>query len=363
MKHLSTWQSENSAATIAMRILADKRWPENSYKELAGLGIDTGYAKMPWLGSGTLSFLSHFAFNPVEGWVREIANKYGPEELIIHFHNAWLSGSYLPIKTSRAKLHIVCTFHGINDINKLRGKNWFKFIHKGMAARLPRHNAALVSVDRMNTEVAEEIFGLKKELFKVIPNGIPQKISSTCKNIEGKKVFTLGFVGSLHESKGWRFAIDAVAQLANKNCPVKLIIAGDGPDAGTVRELAGAMGETVEYMGFLENPAERIFPLFDALVLPSVSEGLPMVILEALSNGVPVLATAVGGIPDVISDGVNGFLIERNTESIVKKIAYLAGNPLEHLKMKAKALESGRRFSIESCGQAYEELYSGLGKL
>ena len=118
----------------------------------------------------------------------------------------------------------------------------------------------------------------------------------------------LAFAGRLGPQKALGVAIDALARLDD----VTLLVAGDGPErAGLERRAAElALGARARFLGSV--PRERVLRLFrvaDACVLPSAWENLPHTVVEALAVGCPVIATAVGGVPEVVRDGENGLLV------------------------------------------------------
>jgi glycosyltransferase involved in cell wall biosynthesis len=122
---------------------------------------------------------------------------------------------------------------------------------------------------------------------------------------------TLLFVGDLIEEKGLLDLLDARSRLEDEGLDVALVAAGDGPLRSVLEERARASPTRVRALGRVAQ-AELVswYRAADALVLPSRSEGTPVSILEALSVGCPVVASRVGGIPDLFEDGVGGFLVE-----------------------------------------------------
>lgn len=132
----------------------------------------------------------------------------------------------------------------------------------------------------------------------------------------------VGYLGRLSEEKGVRYLIEAVADMQVARNPVKLLIVGDGPERLALeqqvrnRKLEGM----VVFAGF-QADTENWLSAFDSFVLPSLTEGTPMALLEAMAVGVPVIATSVGGVPKVIQDGVNGVLVPPgNSQAIVEKL-------------------------------------------
>jgi len=127
-------------------------------------------------------------------------------------------------------------------------------------------------------------------------------------------VFVFGSVGRLSIEKGHRFMISAFHKLCEKaeqNASLFLIVVGDGVEQGPLEQQATQLGirDKVYFAGFQGNPAEWM-RLLDCLVQPSLTEGTPNSVLEALCLRVPVIATAVGGVPDLIVDGGNGLLVQ-----------------------------------------------------
>jgi glycosyltransferase involved in cell wall biosynthesis len=118
----------------------------------------------------------------------------------------------------------------------------------------------------------------------------------------------LAFAGRLGPQKAVGVLLDALADARE----VTLVIAGDGPERATLERRAGelGLGSRVRFLGSV--PREEVLRLFgaaDASVLPSAWENFPHTVVEALAVGCPVIATAVGGVPEVVQDGVNGLLV------------------------------------------------------
>ena len=122
--------------------------------------------------------------------------------------------------------------------------------------------------------------------------------------------FVVGSVGRLHEVKRYDLMLRAVAELRSSRPDVHLVLVGDGPERAQLGALAGQLGLTpfVRFAGYRADP-ERYYAAFDAFALTSRSEGLPVSLLEAWAAGRAVVVTAVGGLPDVVTNGVNGILV------------------------------------------------------
>ena len=155
-------------------------------------------------------------------------------------------------------------------------------------------------------------WGLEPERVTTLPNAAPDlpplRPRDELRRELGIEGPTLGFAGRLTTAKSLDVALRALIQVPG----VALAIAGDGPDRAELEALAAELGlqERVRFLG--AQPRERVLELFhasDASLLSSSWENFPHTVVEALAAGAPVLATAVGGVPEVVRDGVNGLLV------------------------------------------------------
>ncbi|MEO7385571.1 MAG: glycosyltransferase family 4 protein [Gammaproteobacteria bacterium] len=168
----------------------------------------------------------------------------------------------------------------------------------------------------------------------------------------GASGFTLLSVGNLLEIKGHHLVIEALAELPG----VTALIAGDGPQRASLERLARARGvaDRVRLLGNL--PQEELVACYnaaDSLVLASSREGMPNVVLESLACGTPVIATAVGGIPEIIDSDSAGYLLtERSASAIAAAVRVLQASPPERVRVAAH----GARFSWEPTIQALDRV-------
>jgi glycosyltransferase involved in cell wall biosynthesis len=175
----------------------------------------------------------------------------------------------------------------------------------------------------------------------------------------------IGMVSKLWEGKGHAFLIRAFKEIKKEKPQARLVIVGEGYLMESLKTLVSQMelSDTVIFTGFIED-VPKIIATFDVAVLPSYFEGMGRVLLEAMAMEKPVVGTRVGGIPDLIEEGLNGYLVSPGNEK------ELASAILKTLSDKDLALKMGRagrkkmtdRFSAESMVRSIEGVYSELLK-
>ena len=172
----------------------------------------------------------------------------------------------------------------------------------------------------------------------VIKNAIP--IDSNF--LEIPKIYDVLFVGRLEDAKGVDVLIKAIAILKQKfNLQIKVAILGDGSKRVYLENLSKQLGvdNEIAFLG-VQKDVQSFMASSKIFVLPSRWEGLPMVILEAMANRLPIIATPVGGITEIINDGVDGILVEpENPELLADKIYLLLNNENLRLDISRKAFD------------------------
>jgi len=344
---------------VGIAVVIDSRWPARSFEQLTHFN-GYKYTHLTPRIFGTASLLYQIVSQaPLAKWVEEIYERTGAQQICIQFHNAWMSGVFLPIKTRvPCKLHVVSTFHGVNI--RLREQPVIGRIHRLLAKRLNKESVQLTSVDAANIQLANELFGIEKERFEVIHNGVSETKFMGCPYLSDKRYLTVGHVGTLSEEKGWRITADAVLSLVHEHgLPIRMIIAGKGSDEDDVRALVKNSKGVIKFQGHVASPREMVFPQLDLLSVLSRHEGLPMSIIEALAAGVPTLATDVGGIPEIIIPHKNGMLVRRDKIHLAKVIKSFIDNPAILAKMSQEARRSYKeKFDINKIIDQYHRVYT-----
>jgi glycosyltransferase involved in cell wall biosynthesis len=173
----------------------------------------------------------------------------------------------------------------------------------------------------------------------------------------------IGAAGRLSPEKGFGVLIEAAARIVPSNPSVGFLLFGDGVLREQLAGRIASLGLRDHFVltGFRDD-LDRFVPFFDVLALPSFTEGLPNVVLEAMAASVPVVATAVGGTPEVLDDGVNGYLVPAGDP------AALAGRLLDTFASEGQRRTMGLRgrqrvtrdFTFASQSSAYHSLFQQL---
>jgi glycosyltransferase involved in cell wall biosynthesis len=173
------------------------------------------------------------------------------------------------------------------------------------------------------------------------------------------------FLGRLGQRKGTYDLIAACAQVVSDVPNFKLLLAGDGDSVGVkTRAFASGVDKNVEILGWIRGAEkERLLATAGVYVLPSYHEGLPMSILEAMAVGLPILSTNIGGIPEAVTDGVEGFLIEPgDVQGLAARLARLITDKQLAAEMglaaRRKALST---FSTDVVLPKLEKIYAEFG--
>ncbi len=148
---------------------------------------------------------------------------------------------------------------------------------------------------------------------------------------------TLLFVGRLAGVKGVPILLDAVATLKARHPQLRLALIGDGPERAALEERAKPLGETVVFLGYQgQSEVAEALSQSDVFVLPSFAEGVPVVLMEAMAAGVPVVATQIAGIPELVTQWENGVLVPPgDAPALAQAIEQLLASPDQRRVMGA----------------------------
>ena len=279
---------------------------------------------------------------------------------VLHLHG-YRAAVTTAVAGSRLRVAVVKTEHGRPEPGRAvmgRGKSRInRFLDNWATRRLNAH-VCYVTADLMhhfNTSHA----GLER---RVLHNGIVPLSRNGRPRPAGLEpgLFHAGIVGRISRVKGIHFALRAMSTDAVP-AHVHLDIIGSGPEEDELRRYVVSQGLSgrVSFHGFQRNVLDWIAHL-DALLMPSLHEGLPYALLEAMSLGVPVVASQVGGLVEVLRHEQTGLLVEAgNTDGLARALAGLARDPdLGHRLGSAAAQEQRDRYTLDRMVGDYLEIYS-----
>lgn len=226
----------------------------------------------------------------------------------------------------------------------------------------------VVSVSEATAKWLVEQRGLSRRKIVVIPYGVNLEVYRYGKDDQvrqelglHKDIPVVGVVARLHPQKGHRFLIKAATQIVTEHPQVKFVLVGDGVLRSELENRVDRDGlkDHFLFLGFRRD-VHRIMRAFDLFVLPSLYEGLPNVVLEAMAVGLPVVATAVDGTPELVVDGETGYLVPpADPQALAERICAL----LYDRRRATDFGSQGRRrveanFSLEKQVQRFQNLYA-----
>jgi len=208
--------------------------------------------------------------------------------------------------------------------------------------------------------------GIPADRVSVVPNAIDCndgiQPSRDGQRISGEKIKVVA-AGRLSHEKGYDILLDAVSRIIKEAPPFVLSIYGHGPEEESLKEKAVKLGlaDCVEFCGFVDD-VKPVFRVSDFMVLPSRSEGMPNVILEAWSQKLGVLSTAVGGVPEMIQPGQNGLLVpSEDIPALADKLLFAFANPAEMYLYGEKGHETVReKYSYRKQAELLEKIYTEI---
>jgi glycosyltransferase involved in cell wall biosynthesis len=266
---------------------------------------------------------------------------------------------------------VVHTFHG----HVLRGyfgpvrSLVFRLLERWLAA----HTTALIAVSPQVRDDLVDLHVAPAERFAVIRLGIEldERVSGAQNGrLESRRYlgippdrFAVGWIGRMTAVKRTDDVLLAFKRLRDEGVDAVLCLVGDGPDRVQLERRAhelGVMRNTL-FLGYQEDVAP-FYAAFDALVLPSSNEGTPVSAIEALAAGRPVVATRVGGVPDVVEEGKDGFLVEPGaTDELADRLGQLARDPALREQMGRAGRERVLpRYAVDRLVDDVDRLYRSL---
>ena len=284
---------------------------------------------------------------------------------IIHAHG-YKADFYALLATLNSGCKRVATIHPwLIESNRASSAKFYMAFDKALLRSF--HGVVAIS-DEMRAQVVRD--GMKPARVVTIENGIDLQRFAKVQNIpRARKDFSIphgarviGAVGRLSEEKGHAVFLAAAKLLIAEFPNLCFLLVGDGPEREKLTRQVVQMGlqKNVIFAGVCSD-IPKALSVMDIFVLPSLTEGLPMALLEAMAAKKTIVATAVGSIPRVIQNQENGLIVPPNqAPALAEALAALLKNETNARRFADNAFKDVQAFSAETMGKKYVELYDQL---
>lgn len=299
---------------------------------------------------------------------KTLINRYRKENFqddIVFMHELDTCYYYLKTRKKNDKTKVILVLHENGVINNcllidypsLKSPVFNRFLRVKSDYVIKKVNKlGFVSETSMNIfTLNNPTYDTNKLFFNL--NGIPS-IVIPLSSFPDKNIIKLCCVGSVNERKGQRNIVEALSQLSTiEKEKIHIDIVGEG-ESREEFELFCQKNDLSKYITFWgkRNDIVNILSHNDIFILPSQIEGLPISILEAMRQGLPIVSTKVGGIPEMIEDGKTGLLIEPTTESVLQLFKTISNYDWEKMGQESKKLYE-KRFSLQSMVDKYSSIF------
>ena len=229
-----------------------------------------------------------------------------------------------------------------------------------LTRRLVLRRATVVLPSRTLWRIATEIWRLPPARLRYIPNGIDLARFATPDAATNREVPVIGCVAALRAEKNLARLIRAF-RLVTEKMPARLVIVGDGPERGALEVLAGSLGlgARVQFTGHVPEP-QRLYAGFDVFALSSNTEQMPMTVLEAMAAALPVAATDVGDIKQMLATENHDFITPLDDAALAGALVALLRQPaLRHAVGAANRARAERDYDQETMFRAWRALFDG----
>jgi len=314
--------------------------------ELENVGIPTCV-----LDEGKRSFLEivGMAAKAVRRWAPHILHSHRYKENIL---------SYLVSITLRKYASLVSTQHGMPELYDGRPSLLHRLKSRANYRLLASRFDKTVAVSSDIKDSLARDYGIQEERLETIRNGI---IVPEPRGRSGEKHgFVIGSAGRFVRVKDYPFMVEVAKQVTEKTDKIRFELAGEGPMLGDIQGQIKKHGLEERFMlrGFLHD-VSTFYEGLDVYLNTSLHEGIPMSLLEAMAHGVPPVVPRVGGLEEIVTDGVDGYLVDsRNPVDFSNRCLALYKNETLRRNMARAARERIiRQFSIERMVNAYLDMY------
>ena len=304
--------------------------------------LDDTQVNLTPLGMGSIRQLPR----ALDGLSR-VVRTYRPDIVHTHLVHANVIGRWA---ARRAGLPFVSTEHNLRVYDRADLR-----LLKPLDVRSSRRAAAVVAISEAVRERCLAA-GYRRDTLHVVYNGVEVPAALPPSPVNERPVVTM--VGRLRSAKGADLFVKAIELLPQ----VDAILIGDGDDRSLVKELIAGMERPDRLRWLPDGDAMAAMAAADVVVVPSRHEGLGLVAIEAMALGRPVVATRIGGLVEVVQNGITGMLVEpESPEAIAAAVAKLLGDRTTMSNMGlAGRQRADERFSLQRMLEGYEQIYRAV---
>jgi glycosyltransferase involved in cell wall biosynthesis len=280
--------------------------------------------------------------------LRKIFKQYRPD--VIHSHLYALK--YVVAASYFLKIPKIHTVHNMAEkeaagTDRKLNKLFYKF-----------SNLTPVAISPVIQDSISKLYSIKSKNIPMIYNGRDFSVCTPKNDYTVSGAFTFLHIGRFSEQKNHLMMIYAFKKVYDKNNNVKLELIGEGNELENVVQKVQDLGlsSAVKTLGVIKDASEYIHKA-DAFILPSKWEGMPITLIEAMAVGSPIVATAVGGVTDMLEHNKTGLLCEVNVDDIAEKMLMLVNDDSLRERLGTQAKITSTAFSVENMAEYYIELF------
>lgn len=297
--------------------------------------------------------------------IRKLVGEERPDVVHAHGYKAIVLVGYL---ARRSSVPCVATVHGYTSTGRITRVAFYEALDRFMLRYM--HSVAVVAASQESMLLRA---GVDPRRIKLIPNGIDREVPGHAELTASEKAAlefaaaapTVVGVGRLAAEKNFSMLIDAFANVATEGQGARLVIAGDGPLRGEIMGQVRRLGLDRHVMmpGYVRSSV--LMPSARVTALSSSTEGLPMIVLESMRQRVPVVATAVGAVPDLLEQGRCGQLVApQDTDALSAALRRaLAGDATVTEQVERARQRFLNHYTADRLRMDYDELYARAGSL
>ena len=280
-----------------------------------------------------------------------------PHILHSHRYKEHFLGYLLSLSLGSAT-KLVATQHGMPEIYDGTAGFRYRLQNRLSYALLSKkfHKTVAVSSDIKQAFIDQANFNERS--LETIPNGIVIPHARVFN--DRKESFVIGSAGRFFPVKDYLFMVDVAKEVCAKSDAITFELAGEGPMLSRIRDSIAKYGLERRFLlkGFIVD-IDEFYEGLDAYINTSIHEGIPMSVLEAMALGVPTIAPRVGGLAEIVTDGVDGFLIDRRDPALFAEKCLALCLDVKQRKNMAQAARTKvvERFSVDRMVTGYLELY------